>query len=30
MEGGQFSHSWCMCVFGHGYGGLGEVTDGGG
>ena len=23
VEGGRVSHSWCMCVVGHGYGGLG-------
>ena len=22
MEGGQVSHSWCVCVVSHGYGGL--------
>ena len=30
MEGGRVSHSWCMCVVGHGYGGLGGGMDGGG
>ena len=33
VEGGRDRHSWCMCVAGHGYGGLGvgaqmEVVDG--
>ena len=32
MEGGRFSHSWCMCVVSHGCGWLGgdrlEVVDG--
>ena len=30
VEGGRASHIWCMCVGGHGYGGLGvgmEVVD---
>ena len=30
VEGGQVSHSWCVCVVGHGYGGLGGGWDGGG
>ena len=30
MEGVQVSHTWCMCVVGHGYGGLGWCRDGGG
>ena len=29
-EGGRVSHSWCMCVVDHGYGGLGWGKDGGG
>ena len=32
VEGGRVSHSWCMCVIGHGYGGFGgagmEVVGG--
>ena len=32
MKGGRVSHSWCMSVVSHGYGGLGgvriEVVDG--
>ena len=33
VKGGRDSHSWCMCVVGHGYDGLGvvarmEVVDG--
>ena len=27
MEGGRINHSWCMCIVGHGYGGLGEGRD---
>ena len=27
VEGGQVSHSWCMCVVSHGYGGLGGGRD---
>ena len=23
VDGGRVSHCWCMCVVGHGYGGLG-------
>ena len=30
MEGGRFSHSWCMCVYGNWYGGLVGGRDGGG
>ena len=31
MEGGQVTHCWCMCVVGHGYGGLGgDRNEGGG
>ena len=30
MEGGRVSHSWYMCVVGHGYGGMGGCRDGGG
>ena len=30
VEGGRVSHSWCMCVVNHGYGGLGGGWDGGG
>ena len=32
VKGGQDSHSWCMCVVGHGYCGFGgarmDVVDG--
>ena len=28
MKRGRVSHSWCMCVVGHGYGGLGGGRDG--
>ena len=28
MEGGRVSHSWCMGVVSHGYGGLGGGRDG--
>ena len=28
--GGRVSHSWCLCVVGHGYGGLDGGRDGGG
>ena len=30
VEGGRFSHSWCMCVISHGYDGFGgmKVMDG--
>ena len=27
VEGGRVSHSWCMCVVGHGYGGLSGGRD---
>ena len=30
VEGGRVSHSWCMCVVSHGYGGFGGGRDGGG
>ena len=30
VEGRRVSHSWCMCVVGHGYGGMGVGRDGGG
>ena len=30
VEGEQASHSWCMCVVSHGFGGLGGGRDGGG
>ena len=30
VRGGRDSHSWCMCVVGHGYGWLGGGWDGGG
>ena len=30
VEGGRVSHSWCMCVVGHGYSRLGEYNNGGG
>ena len=30
MEGGQLSHSWCMCAVSYGYGGFGGDMDGGG
>ena len=30
VEGGRVSHSWCMCVVGHGNSGLGVGRDGGG
>ena len=30
VEGGRVSHSWCMCVVGHGCGGLGVGRGGGG
>ena len=30
VEGGRVSHSWCMCVVGHGNGGFGAEMDGGG
>ena len=30
VEGGRVSHSWCMVVVSHGYGGLGGGRDGGG
>ena len=30
FEGGGVSHSWCMSVVSHGYGGLGGGRDGGG
>ena len=30
VEGGQVSHSWCICVVGHGYGGYSWNRDGGG
>ena len=30
VEGGPVSHSWCMCVASHGYGGFGDGSDGGG
>ena len=30
MKGGRVSHRWCMCVVGHGYGGLVGCRDGGG
>ena len=30
VECGRVSHSWCMCVDSHGYGGLGGGRDGGG
>ena len=29
-EGRQVSHTWCMCVDSHGYGGLGGGRAGGG
>ena len=29
-EGGRVSHSLCLCVVSHGYGGLGGGRDGGG
>ena len=29
VEGRQVSHSWCMCVISHGYGGLGGGWNGG-
>ena len=29
VEGRWVSHSWCMCVISHGYGGLFKVSDGG-
>ena len=28
VEGGLVSHSWCVSVVGHGYGGLGAGRDG--
>ena len=28
VEVGRVSHSWCICVVGHGYGGLGWDGDG--
>ena len=30
VEGGRLSHSWCVCVVGHGYGGLVAGREGGG
>ena len=30
VESGRVCHSWCMCVVGHGYGGLGGGRDKGG
>ena len=30
VEGGLISHSWCMCVVGHGCGGLGGGREVGG
>ena len=30
VEGGRVSHSCCMCVVGHGFGGLGGGRNGGG
>ena len=30
MDGGRVSHSWCMGVVSHGYGGLGVGKNGGG
>ena len=30
VEGGQFCHSWCMCVVGHGKSWFGWGRDGGG
>ena len=30
VDGVRVSHSWCMCVVSHGYGGLGGDMDGGG
>ena len=30
VEGGRVSHSWCMCVAGHDYGGFGVGSDEGG
>ena len=30
LEGRRVSHSWCMGVVGHGYGGFGGGVDGGG
>ena len=30
VEAGRVSHNWCMCVAGHGYGGLGGIRDEGG
>ena len=30
VEGGRVSHSWCMCVVGHGYGEFGWGSDEGG
>ena len=30
VEGGRVSHRWCMCIVGHGYGGLGAGRDGNG
>ena len=30
VEGRRVSHSWCMCVVSHGYGGLGGGRDEGG
>ena len=29
-KSGQVSHSWCMCVVNHGFGGLDGGRDGGG
>ena len=28
VEGGRVSHSWCLCIVNHGYGGLGGGRDG--
>ena len=30
VAGGRVSHSWCMCLVSHGYGGLGGHMDVGG
>ena len=29
VKGGRVSHSWCMCVISHGYGGFGGGRGGG-
>ena len=29
VKDGGVSHSWCTCVVGHGYGGLGGIIGGG-